>query len=329
LVVIAIIAVLIGLLLPAVQKVRTAAARMQSANNLKQIGLAMHSFNDANNGLPPTFGWRARPSNGLQYTPGGANGSGLFHILPYIEQDNLFKQSLSTQYGYYSGGGAATTYTYNYTYNDPTYGYTYNYTSTSNSPTYVSTSPYQAYMGAALYYKGAPAVYIAPLDPSNTSTPAYYSSYILNAQTLSKDLRVDQIGDGSSNTVLVAEGNGYCYSGTYRIGYWSGYYYESYGSSYSYTYTWTGSYYKSIYPSGTTTYSYSYLYNYGPSFSGAGVPEVPANAYTCDGSRPQVFSSVCQTLLADGSVRGVSPSVNAGTWAGALTPNGNEVLNNW
>jgi len=330
LVVIAIIAILIGLLLPAVQKVRQAAARMQSANNLKQIGLAMHSYNDANNMLPPSFGWRAKPSNGMQYTPGGANGSGLFHILPYVEQDNLYKQSLGTQYGYYSGGGAAQTYSYSYDNSaDPVYGYKYSYTYSTSSPTYVSSTPFQAYMGANVYSRGAPAVYVSPLDPSNSSTPAYYSSYILNSQTLSKDLKIDQIGDGSSNTVLAAEGYGYCYNGTYRIGYWSGYYYESYGYSYNITYTWTGSYYLQYYPSGSTTYSYSYLYNYGPTFSGSDVPEVPGSYGSCDGNRPQVMGGTCQVLLADGSVKGVSPSVNAGTWAGALTPNGGEVLGNW
>ncbi|HEY2785194.1 MAG TPA: DUF1559 domain-containing protein [Fimbriiglobus sp.] len=83
LVVIAIIAVLIGLLLPAVQKVREAAARMKCQNNLKQIGLAIHNFYDSQGRLP---------SGGLMPTSGtGSQFSVLAQILPQIEQDNVYK----------------------------------------------------------------------------------------------------------------------------------------------------------------------------------------------------------------------------------------------
>jgi prepilin-type N-terminal cleavage/methylation domain-containing protein/prepilin-type processing-associated H-X9-DG protein len=83
LVVIAIIAILIGLLLPAVQKVREAAARIQCGNHLKQIGLAVHAYHDANNGLPPQATWAV-----------GSTFSGYSvhaRILPFIEQDNLHR----------------------------------------------------------------------------------------------------------------------------------------------------------------------------------------------------------------------------------------------
>jgi prepilin-type N-terminal cleavage/methylation domain-containing protein len=330
LVVIAIIAILIGLLLPAVQKVRAAAARIKSANNLKQIGVAMHSYNDAQGLLPPGFGWRPKLSAGQQYVANGTYGSGFLHILPYIEQDNLYKRSLTTMRGYY-GGGTGSSNTYSYNYNHPVYGYNYTYTisySAGSSYTSISPASYQAYMGGAIYSQGAPSVFVAPNDPSNTGSPAYYSSYALNQQTLSKDVSIQGISDGSSNTVLCAEAYGYCYNGTYRIGYWSGYYYGEYSYSYNITYNYTGSYYTSR---GQTsqTYNYSYTYSYSPTFSGSGVPEQPAQYYSCDGSRPQVLANVCQVLLGDGSVKSVTPSINSGTWAGALTPSGGEVLSNW
>src|SRR5262249_47181370 len=94
LVVIAIIALLIGLLLSAVQKVREAAARAESSNNLRQIGLAVHACHDQHGSLPP--GWGYFPGGPSDATlRGGTTGLGnvFFHLLPFIEQGNLYRSS--------------------------------------------------------------------------------------------------------------------------------------------------------------------------------------------------------------------------------------------
>lgn len=107
LVVIAIIAILIGLLLPAVQKVREAAARTQCRNNFKQIGLALHNFHDTYGRLPAAhqIGQTWYSSVPREAAPGGyaANGypiegpfySWMYRLLPYIEQDNLYRQPIT------------------------------------------------------------------------------------------------------------------------------------------------------------------------------------------------------------------------------------------
>jgi prepilin-type N-terminal cleavage/methylation domain-containing protein/prepilin-type processing-associated H-X9-DG protein len=89
LVVIAIIAILIGLLLPAVQKVREAAARLKCQNNLKQFGIACHSYHDVNGIFPPggKMGW---PEDGAGRWDSD-RGSWLVYTLPYMEQENVWK----------------------------------------------------------------------------------------------------------------------------------------------------------------------------------------------------------------------------------------------
>ncbi len=334
LVVIAIIAILIGMLLPAVQKVREAAARASSGNNLKQIGIAMHAYHDAKTGFPPTMGWIPDKKPGENWVVGGALGSAFFHILPFIEQGDLYESSDSSRtYVYYNNG--TSTNSGSYTSTDPTYGYQYTYNNTSSS----IGSSYQpagirAYWGPSLSNKPV-KIYMASNDPSVYSDNNGAVSYLLNAELLDKGLKLQQISDGTSNTVLVGEGYNSCskysssgssYTSSSRYSYWSGYYYDStYISSYSYTYT--GSYYLGQgLTSQDSTSSSSY---YTPKFYAVGgkTPAGRPASNDCDGSMPQGFSSGgTQVLLADGSVRLISPSMNPVTWYSSVTPTKDEPM---
>jgi prepilin-type N-terminal cleavage/methylation domain-containing protein/prepilin-type processing-associated H-X9-DG protein len=92
LVVIAIIAILIGLLLPAVQKVREAANRMSCANNLKQIGLALHNYANTTGYFPSAGSADGKPLSGGPWPNAGEGTNWSVYILPYLEQDNIWKR---------------------------------------------------------------------------------------------------------------------------------------------------------------------------------------------------------------------------------------------
>jgi prepilin-type N-terminal cleavage/methylation domain-containing protein/prepilin-type processing-associated H-X9-DG protein len=200
LVVIAIIAILIGLLLPAVQKVRAAAARMQCSNNLKQIGLALHNFHDTYqrfpSGLMVPVG--TGPSGSIfpsscprcaQPPMPGKFGSWLTWILPYVEQDNLFNQAWT----------ASTQFTVR----------EYSFCSGPNSiganpvKTYVCPSDYVPtltiqysvyYFGVNSYFGNAGTT-AWPVSAASLNGVLYYNSSV----------RIGDITDGTTNTFLAGE----------------------------------------------------------------------------------------------------------------------------
>jgi prepilin-type N-terminal cleavage/methylation domain-containing protein len=185
LVVIAIIAILIGLLLPAVQKVREAAARMSCTNNLKQIGLGLHNYHDARQAFPPGFTAVAGP--GGDTSPGWGWS---FHILPYIEQDNLYRQVNLSQP--VTTSPLLTQIVKIYV-----------------CPSDIQTGLFQVYGPGGVALSGvmaAPCSYAAIVGGDETEVTTgdgngqFHGCFYRNSRT-----RITDILDGTSNTALVAE----------------------------------------------------------------------------------------------------------------------------
>lgn len=182
LVVIAVIAILLGLFLPAVQKVREAAARTQCSNNLKQMTLATLNCADANQQkLPPNYGYYPNPKPG----PYNAEGGPFFFIQPYMEQQNLYQASLIW-------GGNAIEDQWNAPY--PYYG-----------PQWSSTIWYSQSISN-------PKFYLCPSDPTiwGANGPRLYqntqTSYGGNGYVFSPGSRYPtSISDGVSNTLMYTE----------------------------------------------------------------------------------------------------------------------------
>jgi prepilin-type N-terminal cleavage/methylation domain-containing protein len=238
LVVIAIIAILIGLLLPAVQKVRDAAARTQSQNNLKQLGLAINNLAGTyNTAIPPSYG---------PFPSGSAFTGSLFtHMLPYIEQNNLYNLLVA-------GTGS---------------------------------------------YLTAVKTYIAPADPTNsTSTPGLtsYDTNNLLFGALGTNIAAGgnfpaSFTDGTSNTVMLAE--------AYAV--------NSSGSRYWGDQSATTASMASYFTATTTT----------------GFQIAPGSAAKATNGIPQGCSTAAMMVgLGDGSVRTVTQGVSFNTWYLACNP---------
>jgi len=214
LVVIAIIAILIALLVPAVQKVREAAARTQCANNLKQQGIALHSYHDANKVLPPAKinSGSAGPYNAnTSYYPSKPfvyNHTGFVLILPYLEQAPLYSKydfnypSCDSNWtggtlanGGINAGNAAVVGTYLPVYHCPSdkVPTTENETGTGTNHPYARAN---ACRSNYLFSCGKTDDYTPTYRVGSTSSGAFGTNGAA---------KFAQIGDGTSNTIAIGE----------------------------------------------------------------------------------------------------------------------------
>lgn len=311
LVVIAIIAVLIGLLLPAVQKVREAASRIKCTNNLKQLGLAAQSYHDSHGHLPP----------GIGYTPEGTNGvfgSYWFHLLPQLEQSNLQDQSIGSVPFPAPIGPTVVRY--------PGNGSVYS----QKVPVFLCPSDPSVGSGQADIqgYRFGLCCYA-----SNALINCHndFSTYPPTTITVQGKTRIASITDGLSNTILHAEKYAVCSTTDpllpqqFREG----------GTAWAYTtavlFDWQ--------PPPMTLPGKAFQPGFAiPALAIRGAPNAigPGSKFQF---QPSPFQSNCDPTrtasahpggmvvgLADGSVRTLHAGVNDDTWWAAVTPCGAEVM---
>jgi prepilin-type N-terminal cleavage/methylation domain-containing protein len=310
LVVIAIIAILIGLLLPAVQKVREAAARIKCANNMKQIGLATHNYHDSNGHFPPGLGYYPTAANGVF-------GTSWFHLLPHLDQGPLYERARGNVL---LPTGAATIY---YPGNNDVYSQRVAVFLCPSDPSIDVTGvvTVEGYSFGALSYGGN-----ALLGTQND-----YSTYPPTTLSPQGKVTLASITDGTSNTIHHGEKYARCSTtdpalpAPFRDG----------GAAWAYV------------TSPLFAWQPPPMVLPGKAFQpGFCIPALALRGATNaigPGSKfqlqPTPFLGNCDptraatahpggmvTGLVDGSIRTLSPGMNPGTWWAAITPAGGEVL---
>jgi prepilin-type N-terminal cleavage/methylation domain-containing protein len=293
--VIAIIGVLVGLLLPAVQSARESGRRASCLNNLRQIGLACQVADNANGFLPSTHGryvsgapvYQGPPDNYTYYA------TALFWLLPYLEQQAVYDRALVPNTGFYNSDRVSSTKLATYLCPSDTSVNGQGFQMTPDNPTARGTA-------CASYAGNVQALCKTRPDGSIVTTPSdpqyYQAGYDMLAR-LSGSFR-----DGASNTILFAEKLGTCNP--------SADYFNPSGTIWSrrnLQASWLAPAFSNIL--------------YGPTYSFQAV----TNYNACNQFLPTTQHRVIGVTLADGSTRSVAESVAATVWWGALTPRGGEV----
>jgi prepilin-type N-terminal cleavage/methylation domain-containing protein len=316
LVVIAIIGILIALLLPAVQKIREAAARIQCSNNLKQIGLATHNYHDAYQVVPPMSNW-------VWNKPGSNRETGIFYLLlPYLEQQNLANLSKTQRNeGYYFPGAGWTDYCV-------TIGQdivkSYLCPADGTNPTHLDPGSVDNY--GPLYATGSYSANVLVFDPNPTSRAI-----------------IQAMPNGTSNVIMFGHRLEFCNFGSPGFGYndWdatpdqTGTYHPQPGFGYS-TYFLTRcpqpDTNKTCYtgPNNVKGHGLSALTNSYPRYNDGSLPfQIQPKPGSCD---PVVLASphtgVMPVCLGDGSVRTVSPGISLSSWLAVCIPDSGAVPGN-